>query len=150
MSTADELDPYRVLGVEPTASLLDIARARRRLAKLHHPDLVAGDAAAAEMGRINAAWAMLADAEARSAWDAANRRAPVMPSASSTWTEWAYPPPPPRPAVDGRSSGNAGWWVLAAVSLLLITIVVGGVVSTLDRPEGMRDPAPWLQTNLDP
>ena len=148
MSTADELDPYRVLGVEPTASLLDIARARRRLAKLHHPDLAAGDAAAAEMGRINAAWAVLADAEARAAWDVAHG---VTSAATpiSTWTEWAYPPPSPRPPASAGSGGSAGWWVLGAISVLLITIVAAGILSTLDRPEGMRNPTPWLQENLD-
>ena len=65
-----EFDPYRVLDVPPTASLLEIARARRRLAKRHHPDLVAGDAAAREMARINAAWEVLAEVEARRAADA--------------------------------------------------------------------------------
>jgi hypothetical protein len=148
MSTADELDPYRVLGVEPTASLLDIARARRRLAKLHHPDLAAGDAAAAEMGRINAAWAVLADAEARAAWDVAHGVASAA-TPISTWTEWAYPPPTPRPPASPGSGGSAGWWVLGAISVLLVTIVAAGILSTLDRPEGMRNPTPWLQENLD-
>jgi hypothetical protein len=149
MSTADELDPYRVLGVEPTASLLDIARARRRLAKLHHPDLAAGDAAAAEMGRINAAWVVLADAESRAAWDVAHGVASVT-TPISTWTEWAYPPPTPRPpTASAGSGGSAGWWVLGAISVLLVTIVAAGILSTLDRPEGMRNPTPWLQQNLD-
>jgi hypothetical protein len=149
MSTADELDPYRVLGVDPTASLLDIARARRRLAKLHHPDLAAGDAAAAEMGRINAAWTLLADAEARAAWDHAHGPAFVVAPPTSTWTEWAYPPPSPRSRTTPGSGGNAAWWVLGAVSLLLVAIVAGGILSTFDRPEGLSDPAPWLQENLD-
>lgn len=146
---AEELDPYRVLGVEPSASLLDIARARRRLAKLYHPDLAAGDAAAAEMGRINAAWELLADAEARADWDLANGIAQRARPAPATWTEWAYPPPAPRSPAAAGSGGNAAWWVLAAMSLLLIAIVAGGIISTLDRPEGMSDPAPWLQENLD-
>lgn len=144
-----ELDPYRVLGVEPTASLLDIARARRRLAKLHHPDLAAGEAAADEMGRINAAWTILADADARAAWDRAHglARAGVAPPAA-TWTEWAYAPPPPRPSASAGSGGNAAWWVLAAFVVFLIVIVAGGIVSTLDRPADLEI-APWLQENLD-
>jgi len=145
----DELDPYRVLGVEPSASLLDIARARRQLAKLHHPDLAAGDAAAAEMGRINAAWTLLADAPSRAAWDRGHGIAPggVAPR-PATWTEWAYPPPAPRAPAAAGSSGNTAWWVLGAFVIFLIVIVVGGIVSTLDRPADLEI-APWLQENLD-
>jgi len=144
-----ELDPYRVLGVEPTASLLDIARARRRLAKLHHPDLAAGDAAAAEMGRINAAWVLLADADARAAWDRANgiASAAAIPR-QGTWTEWAYAPTPPRPATPVGSGRNTAWWILGAFVIFLILIVGAGIVSTLDRPADLEI-APWLQENLD-
>lgn len=144
-----DLDPYRVLGVEPTASLLDIARARRRLAKLHHPDLAAGEAASTEMGRINAAWTILADADARAAWDRANgvgHRGATPPTAS--WTEWAYAPPAPRPAQPAGTGGNAAWWVLGALVIFLIVIVAGGIISTLDRPADLEI-APWLQENLD-
>jgi hypothetical protein len=144
-----ELDPYRVLGVDPMASLLDIARARRRLAKLHHPDLAAGEAAADEMGRINAAWTILADADARAAWDRAHGFAPAgVAHPGATWTEWAYAPPSPRPAASAGSGGNTAWWVLAAFVLFLIVIVAGGIVSTLDRPPDLEI-APWLQENLD-
>lgn len=144
-----ELDPYRVLGVEPTASLLDIARARRRLAKLHHPDLAAGEAAADEMGRINAAWTLLADADARAAWDRAHGLAPEeFAPAAATWTEWAYAPPAPRPTHPESSGGNTAWWVLGAFVLFLIIIVAGGIISTLDRPADLEI-APWLQENLD-
>jgi hypothetical protein len=149
MSTADELDPYRVLGVAPSASLLDIARARRRLAKLHHPDLAAGDVAAAEMARINAAWELLADAQARAAWDLAHGLAPsAAASRATTWTEWAYPPPAPASPATPGSSGKAAWWVLGATALFLVAIVVGGILSTLDRPDTVN-PVPWLQDNLD-
>ena len=145
----DELDPYRVLGVASTASLLDIARARRRLAKRHHPDLVAGDAAADEMARINAAWELLADPDARAAWDAAADRpaAFMTDTPATTWAAWAYPPHD-RPAhVPTSSGGNAGWWVLGMITLFMLLIVVGGVVSTLDRPADL-DVTPWLQENL--
>ena len=143
-----EFDPYRVLGVEPSASLLDIARARRQLAKLHHPDLVAGEAAAGEMGRINAAWTLLADPAARAAWDEANglrvasgaQRGPV------TWTEWAYPPAPRAPEAPGARRHTA-WWVLGLFVLFLVVVVAGGVMGRLDRPD-VVDSAPWLQDNL--
>lgn len=144
-----ELDPYRVLGVEPTASLLEIARARRRQAKLHHPDISAGEAAAARMGRINAAWTLLADADARAAWDRAHGLAPdgIAPPAA-TWTEWAYAPPAHRPRATATAGGSTAWWVLGAFVLFLIVIVAGGIISTLDRPADLEI-APWLQENLD-
>jgi hypothetical protein len=143
-----ELDPYRVLGVDPSASLLDIARARRRLAKRHHPDLTAGDAAAAEMARINAAWRLLSDPEGRADWDRANGVSPAVAGTGPiTWTEWAYAPAPIRRPSEGGGS-HVAWWVLGGISIFLILIVGAGILSTLDRPDGV-DPAPWLQENLD-
>jgi curved DNA-binding protein CbpA len=145
-----ELDPYRVLGVSPNASLLDIARARRRLAKRHHPDLAAGAVAAAEMARINAAWTLLSDPGARDAWDRANGVGEVARNggAPQSWTEWAYARSPAQPQPAETSGGNAAWWVLAAVTIFLMLVVGAGIVSTLDRPDDLRQ-TPWLQENLD-
>jgi hypothetical protein len=42
------LDPYTVLGLPPTATRADIARAYRKLAKKYHPDLNHGDKTAEE------------------------------------------------------------------------------------------------------
>ncbi len=50
-------DPYKVLGVSPTASDDEVKAAYRRLAKKYHPDLNPGDEAAAQkMNEINAAY----------------------------------------------------------------------------------------------
>jgi molecular chaperone DnaJ len=50
-------DPYKVLGVSPTASEQEIAKAYRKLAKKYHPDLNPGDEEAAKkMSEINAAY----------------------------------------------------------------------------------------------
>ena len=63
-------DPYSVLGVPQDAPYDDIHRAYLRLARNAHPDVRGGDLAAAErMSRINQAWDLLSDAEARAAFD---------------------------------------------------------------------------------
>ncbi|HJP71196.1 MAG TPA: J domain-containing protein, partial [Candidatus Limnocylindria bacterium] len=54
------VDPYATLGVPRDATPLQVARAHRRLAKRHHPDLHEGAEAASDaaerMRRINQAW----------------------------------------------------------------------------------------------
>src|SRR3954451_19301966 len=54
------MDPHAVLGIAPEASGDEVAAAYRRLAKRFHPDH-AGEAAAARMAEINAAYARLRD-----------------------------------------------------------------------------------------
>jgi hypothetical protein len=65
---AQHHDPYRVLGLEPGASLDDVKRAYRRLAKANHPD-AAGEAALPRFLAIQAAYDQIAGP------DAGNRRA---------------------------------------------------------------------------
>jgi curved DNA-binding protein CbpA len=101
-------DPYAVLGVPRDATSLQVARAHRRLAKEHHPDLQEGDERRAEaadrMRRINEAWAVLSDPDARAAYDRSHPSAgtpraghwapsrasisPSQPSSTRSWATW--------------------------------------------------------------
>lgn len=82
---------YDVLGVRPDAGPAELRRAYLALARRHHPDRHAGDAAAAaraeaRMQELNAAWAVLGDPEARARYDRrrlAERRAAFHPGAVS-------------------------------------------------------------------
>jgi len=58
------MDPYSVLGVSQGATQEEIKKAYRQKAKLYHPDLHPGDAAAAQkMNELNEAYAMLTNPE---------------------------------------------------------------------------------------
>ena len=68
-----DLDPYVTLGVGHDAPLLEIARARRRLAKQHHPDVASDGVSDRTMESINAAWELLSDVGRRREWDELHR-----------------------------------------------------------------------------
>jgi len=68
-------DHYKVLQVDSEAEDEVIQAAYRRLAQKYHPDVAAGQEAAARMSAINGAWAVLRDATARAAYDAERRAA---------------------------------------------------------------------------
>jgi curved DNA-binding protein CbpA len=105
MTARIALDPYEVLGVSRDASALQIARAHRRLAKRHHPDIHGADEAD-RMRRINEAWFVLSNSARRADYDrshpsagmaevearhwAASRSSiqPSAPSSTRTWATW--------------------------------------------------------------
>lgn len=68
--TAENTDPYRVLGVSASASDAEIRSAFRALAKKYHPDMNPGDKAAEDsFKRINQAYDIIGDAEKRKQFD---------------------------------------------------------------------------------
>ena len=68
-------DPYEVLGIEPGATLDEVKRAYRGLAKALHPDAHPGDEAAANRFReVTEAYDLLSDPERRADFDSGGWR----------------------------------------------------------------------------
>jgi curved DNA-binding protein CbpA len=104
MTTLRTFDPYAVLGVSRDASPLQVARAHRRLAKRHHPDLHPGADTSEDMRRINEAWQILSNPVRRADYDLthplstrrgdshwASTRHPfhaAAPTSTRTWATW--------------------------------------------------------------
>lgn len=134
-----EHDPYEVLGVGREATLLEIARAHRRLAKAHHPDLSTDPRAAERMRAINAAWRTLAQPASRATWDRMHRMPAPVPAV------WVPPPSRGGPGAEagGQADGGGGWWIgLTVMMILLVVVLIGGVMAAASRPpiEGSNSP----------
>lgn len=104
----DQVDPYRVLQVLPTAEQEVIQAAFRALALKYHPDRDASPEAQRRMLALNAAYALIRDRAARAAWDRAQVR-----STSRAWrSASASATPPPRSDAAGTRidfGRYAGW-----------------------------------------
>jgi len=74
--TTTTADYYALLGVEPDATMAQIKKAYRKLARLHHPDTNPGDTgAAARFRQITEAYDTLSDPGRRQAYDRTRPRA---------------------------------------------------------------------------
>lgn len=136
-------DPYRVLGVEPTADFTVIQAAYRRLMREHHPDRAGADADDERAQAINAAFTLLKDPTRRARLDAQRLdRAPVRPTP-------AYEPPVfvrrRGPSLQARQRRiEEVRWVRRAMlagACLLVGLGVAGAVMNY-RPAG----ATWQAT----
>ena len=104
------LDPYAVLGVSRDATPLQVARAHRRLAKRHHPDLHVGAMDAAErMRSINEAWWVLSNPVRRADYD---RQHPA--SGAPVVSHWGPSRSPIRPVAPASTRTWASWRATAA------------------------------------
>jgi curved DNA-binding protein CbpA len=97
-----EIDPYRVLGVDPSADHEVIAAAYRVLARRHHPDVSPGEESKRRIVEINAAWAILRSETTREAWDREHL------ATRDRRTGQAASPPPPPAWRGGGLSGSSG------------------------------------------
>ncbi|MEM7736379.1 MAG: J domain-containing protein [Deinococcota bacterium] len=94
-------DHYHILGIREDADLQAIRTAYRQLAKVHHPDLNPGDPYAdALFQRINAAYSVLSNPEARRDYDLVRQH--VHKSQSDTGQKSRYRP-------SASSTRTTGW-----------------------------------------
>jgi curved DNA-binding protein CbpA len=92
-------DYYHILEVPPTATLAEIKRSYRRLARLHHPDLNK-QAIDSHIKRLNEAYEVLRDPLKRAAYDelraeaerqtALRRQAQAKREPEMTWVEGVF------------------------------------------------------------
>ncbi|MGY6274101.1 DnaJ C-terminal domain-containing protein [Methylomonas sp. MgM2] len=66
-------DYYQTLGVKPDASLEEVKKAFRKLARKYHPDVSKEPDAESRMKEVNEAYAVLSDPEKRAAYDQLGR-----------------------------------------------------------------------------
>src|SRR5690348_2296518 len=85
------MDFYILLGLEPGASLSDIKRAYRRLARRYHPGINPGDRAAETyFQRISEAYETLVDPERRRQYDVSGGQSAETVDATSEFTGFDF------------------------------------------------------------
>ena len=111
-----EFDAYKILQVDPAADPEVIEAAYRRLARKYHPDVNRDADAGQRMRAINAAYAILSDADERGAYDA-RRQATVVAVEPGAWA--VAPEQPAR--------RRAPWGIVDI--LKAIGLVIGGTLA---------------------
>jgi curved DNA-binding protein CbpA len=122
-----EGDAYVVLGISRDADDAAIARAHRRLARRHHPD-IAGESANARMRRINAAYDAIRTAERRAEYERAHRQPRENDGTGAAGQ------PPGRPSGSVLPFGRHVGWSIGEIA----RVDPGYLLWLAERPEGVR------------
>jgi DnaJ domain/Protein of unknown function (DUF3592) len=122
----DIVDYYAELGVEPDASVTEIASAYRALAKTLHPDARPTDPAAERFKRVAAAYRVLADVERRRDYDErrAHGLAPVAAAERPVATTQVAAPP---------SRRGARWAIAGGLACVVLGIAATVLIVSLQR-----------------
>ncbi len=136
-----EPDHYAVLELEPGSPMEDVKSQYRRLAKRCHPDLHGNGAEYQEQfRRVNAAYAFLADASRKAAYDACLQAARKMGAPPPRPSPTPKPSPAPPTATGYHTPGTAtGYhermpadvrmrrsaWLGATAGVVLVLLVIG-------------------------
>lgn len=127
------MNPYAVLGVEPSASDAEVRRAYLALARRFHPD--ANPAGEDRMREVNEAWAILGDRDRRAAFD---RRAPdpgFVPDdpVEDDFDPRAQPDVPYRPP-SPRQAAQRRMLTMAPVALFVAAVMTSMAGAFFDNP----------------
>jgi curved DNA-binding protein CbpA len=107
-----DIDPYKVLQVDPEAEDEVIQAAYRRLAQKYHPDRSTGPEAAERMVAINAARALIGSPERRAVYDRDRAGARSASPPTEPGRQTPNEPPPEQVSSDwttGRSGTGSGY-----------------------------------------
>lgn len=118
------MNPYRVLGLAPTATAAEIRDAYRRQAKISHPD---AGGSAADFDRLTAAYDTLADPGRRFAYDRSVARNDATAGASmdeQRMFEEMWQPPARRRDRNSSRIGNLAVSLVGGVALAAAAIVL--------------------------
>lgn len=130
-------DPYKTLGVPRTATRDEIARAYRRLAKRHHPDV--NTQPSPTMSRINEAWYVLSDRTRRAGWDMANTVV-APPHWSAPARDHPAPMRPMRPAAAEAPRSPMDNGATAFLVIASVVAIIGAVMLGIYTAFGQADP----------
>lgn len=139
-----EHDPWRVLGVHPQGSEIELRANHHLLVRLVHPDR-GDDWASAHAERVNRAWRLLRHAEDRAALVVTP---PTAASATAeAWTAQHVDVPAPAPLADAvpPPAARRGYrrWATAAIATVVATAAVWwSIPSEDDRTAAVAPPPP--------
>jgi hypothetical protein len=132
------VNPYEVLGVDPSATDAELRRAYVALARRFHPD--ANPGGEDRMRAVNEAWAVLGDRDRRRAWDRAHADAEAAARGFTPddpvddgFDPRAQPDVPYRPHTRAERQ-RQGLLTMAPVIVFTGAVVAGGAGVFFDNP----------------